>query len=110
MQCIKLIDWRFHRNASFTALFVLMALLGRGDLFAQSVKVGRTVGGSGFHIPSYVAIDKGLLLDSRYRDGVPATSISQFQTMTDQRATPRQINKQVKRYEPRDRACSRGSI
>lgn len=29
--------------------------------FAQSVKVGRTVGGSGFHIPSYVAIDKGFL-------------------------------------------------
>ncbi len=28
---------------------------------AQSVKVGRTVGGSGFHIPSYVAIDKGFL-------------------------------------------------
>ncbi len=30
-------------------------------VFAQSVKVGRTVGGSGFHIPSYVAIDKGFL-------------------------------------------------
>ena len=24
------------------------------------VKVGRTIGGSGFHIPSYIAIDKGL--------------------------------------------------
>jgi NitT/TauT family transport system substrate-binding protein len=29
--------------------------------FSQSVKVGRTVGGSGFHIPSYVAIDRGFL-------------------------------------------------
>ena len=25
------------------------------------VKVGRTIGGSGFHIPSYIAVDKGLL-------------------------------------------------
>src|SRR5712692_5290298 len=24
------------------------------------IKVGRTIGGSGFHIPSYIAIDKGL--------------------------------------------------
>ena len=29
--------------------------------FAQPVKMGRTVGGSGFHIPSYVALDKGFL-------------------------------------------------
>lgn len=29
--------------------------------FAQSIKMGRTVGGSGFHIPSYVALDKGFL-------------------------------------------------
>jgi NitT/TauT family transport system substrate-binding protein len=28
---------------------------------AQPVKVGRTTGGSGFHIPSYVAFDKGFL-------------------------------------------------
>ena len=28
---------------------------------AQPVKIGRTTGGSGFHIPSYVAVDKGFL-------------------------------------------------
>ena len=39
----------------------MQALLIGNVLFAQSVKVGRTVGGSGFHIPSYVAIDKGFL-------------------------------------------------
>ena len=27
----------------------------------QAVKIGRTTGGSGFHIPSYVAVDKGFL-------------------------------------------------
>src|SRR5687768_13790862 len=25
------------------------------------IKVGRTIGGSGFHIPSYIAVDRGLL-------------------------------------------------
>jgi ABC-type nitrate/sulfonate/bicarbonate transport system substrate-binding protein len=29
--------------------------------FAQSIKIGKTIGGSGFHIPSYIAVDKGLL-------------------------------------------------
>ena len=42
------------------AAAVFMLLAGN-PLFAQTVKVGRTVGGSGFHIPSYVAIDKGFL-------------------------------------------------
>jgi ABC-type nitrate/sulfonate/bicarbonate transport system substrate-binding protein len=28
---------------------------------AQSIKIGKTIGGSGFHIPSYIAVDKGLL-------------------------------------------------
>lgn len=40
------------------AIFILLA---SSYSSAQSVKVGRTVGGSGFHIPSYVAIDKGFL-------------------------------------------------
>ena len=42
------------------AVVVIIRFAGN-PAFAQSVKVGRTVGGSGFHIPSYVAIDKGLL-------------------------------------------------
>jgi len=39
----------------------MVILTTNSDSSAQSVKVGRTVGGSGFHIPSYVAIDKGYL-------------------------------------------------
>ena len=35
-------------------------LVAASQTFAQSVKVGRTIGGSGFHIPSYIAVDKGL--------------------------------------------------
>jgi len=42
-----------------TALF--FAVLQSPFALAQGskIKVGRTVGGSGFHIPSYVAMDKG---------------------------------------------------
>jgi NitT/TauT family transport system substrate-binding protein len=36
-------------------------LVTAGQAFAQPIKIGRTTGGSGFHIPSYVAIDKGFL-------------------------------------------------
>src|ERR1041385_9576071 len=42
-------------------LSVAASILFPVHSFAQSVKVGRTTGGSGFHIPSYVAIDKGFL-------------------------------------------------
>jgi NitT/TauT family transport system substrate-binding protein len=45
--------------ATLAAAVVL--LLAGNPLLAQSVKVGRTVGGSGFHSPSYVAVDKGFL-------------------------------------------------
>ena len=45
--------------AAMTVAFV--TLFAGSTMFAQSVKVGRTVGGSGFHIPSYVAIDRGFL-------------------------------------------------
>src|SRR5688500_3553351 len=38
----------------------LLIVIFSNSASAQSVKVGRTVGGSGFHIPSYVALDKGL--------------------------------------------------
>jgi ABC-type nitrate/sulfonate/bicarbonate transport system substrate-binding protein len=54
------------RQSSFKKLAVflpiaMVILLAVSYSSAQSVKVGRTVGGSGFHIPSYVAIDKGFL-------------------------------------------------
>jgi NitT/TauT family transport system substrate-binding protein len=50
----------FKTLAAIMSVAALMALASR-QAIAQPVKVGRTVGGSGFHIPSYVAIDKGLL-------------------------------------------------
>jgi NitT/TauT family transport system substrate-binding protein len=48
----------------FTLLAALAAavimLCADKPLSAQSIKVGKTIGGSGFHIPSYIAVDKGL--------------------------------------------------
>jgi len=43
-------------------LMAAMLLLQSAPVAAQGIKVsvGRTIGGSGFHIPSYVAMDKGL--------------------------------------------------
>ena len=53
-------QYSFKKLAVFLSVAMVM-LLASSYSFAQSVKVGRTVGGSGFHIPSYVAIDKGFL-------------------------------------------------
>src|ERR1051325_2132850 len=36
-------------------------LLSAHSALAQSIKIGKTIGGSGFHIPSYNAVDKGIL-------------------------------------------------
>ena len=49
--------------------FTLVATLTVGAIMlcadkpssAQSIKIGKTIGGSGFHIPSYIAVDKGML-------------------------------------------------
>ena len=43
------------------AAAVLITAIQGSSAVAQGIKikVGRTVGGSGFHIPSYVAMDKG---------------------------------------------------
>ncbi len=48
------------RIATMLVVFLVVLVCGSAAL-AQPVRVGRTTGGSGFHIPSYVAIDKGLL-------------------------------------------------
>jgi NitT/TauT family transport system substrate-binding protein len=48
-------------QVGLAALAVIVLSMSGSVVLAQSVKVGRTVGGSGFHIPSYVAIDKGFL-------------------------------------------------
>jgi NitT/TauT family transport system substrate-binding protein len=44
--------------ASMAVLFALQIPTAGAQM--PKIKVGRTVGGSGFHIPSYIAIDKGL--------------------------------------------------
>jgi NitT/TauT family transport system substrate-binding protein len=45
--------------ATLSAALVMLAAARCAD--AEPIKIGRTTGGSGFHIPSYVAIDKGFL-------------------------------------------------
>ena len=52
--------YSFKKPAAFLAITIFILTAG-GYSSAQSVKVGRTVGGSGFHIPSYVAVDRGFL-------------------------------------------------
>lgn len=62
MQTLKTIRRRHFGHSSAVALLIAVVMLvAASQAVAQSVKVGRTVGGSGFHIPSYVAIDKGFL-------------------------------------------------
>jgi NitT/TauT family transport system substrate-binding protein len=62
MDMLKAIRRRYSFKNVAGGLSVAMVILTtNSDSSAQSVKVGRTVGGSGFHIPSYVAIDKGYL-------------------------------------------------
>jgi NitT/TauT family transport system substrate-binding protein len=48
---------------TFAGLIMLVLTVQISTVAAQmpKVKVGRTIGGSGFHIPSYIAVDKGLL-------------------------------------------------
>ena len=48
---------------SLVAMFstALILLLSAHSASAQSIKIGKTIGGSGFHIPSYIAVDKGML-------------------------------------------------
>src|SRR5690349_1643888 len=48
---------------TIAALATVLLLFAGGDPAAAQpakIKVGRTIGGSGFHIPSYIAVDKGL--------------------------------------------------
>src|SRR6266511_242044 len=62
MNLLGLVRRRYLRFKLAAALAAaVLTLIASSYSSAQSVKVGRTVGGSGFHIPSYVAIDKGFL-------------------------------------------------
>ena len=49
------------RTTAVAAMTVLIMLAEPAPATAQlaKIKVGKTIGGSGFHIPSYVAVDKG---------------------------------------------------
>ena len=51
----------FCRSLAVALSIAVVILLTASQAFAQPIKIGRTTGGSGFHIPSYVAIDKGFL-------------------------------------------------
>jgi len=62
---------RFLSLASIaTAALVVLPLIGTTADAQTKIRVGRTPGASGFHIPSYVAMDKGFFkregLDARY--------------------------------------------
>lgn len=62
MRPLKVIHGLFSlKSVAVIVSAVALITVRVNDVFGQAVKVGRTVGGSGFHIPSYVAIDKGLL-------------------------------------------------
>lgn len=54
---------RLVKGAAAAGIMGLILLSGTESVTAQltKIKVGRTIGGSGFHIPSYVAVDKGFL-------------------------------------------------
>ncbi|HEY7220607.1 MAG TPA: ABC transporter substrate-binding protein [Candidatus Binatia bacterium] len=44
-----------------TLAVVVITLCADKPSSAQAIKIGKTIGGSGFHIPSYIAVDKGML-------------------------------------------------
>src|SRR5262245_7512444 len=51
----------FVKATVLAGMMAIIVLLETSPAIAQTakIKVGRTIGGSGFHIPSYVAMDKG---------------------------------------------------
>jgi NitT/TauT family transport system substrate-binding protein len=52
--------WR-NIQVGLASLAIMVLSMSGSVVLAQSIKIGRTTGGSGFHIPSYVAVDKGFL-------------------------------------------------
>jgi NitT/TauT family transport system substrate-binding protein len=58
-----IITWRQRLYFALVATLAIAVIMICADKpsSAQSIKIGKTIGGSGFHIPSYIAVDKGLL-------------------------------------------------
>lgn len=54
--------WGNRMSGLMVGLIAVILLVSSAPALAQgiSIKVGRTTGGSGFHIPSYVAMEKGM--------------------------------------------------
>ncbi len=71
---MKSIRWTFASFASAAVVTGALALTVTSfDAFAQTkIRVGRTTGASGFHIPSYVAMDKGFFK----REGLDASYVA----------------------------------
>jgi len=60
---LVIITWRHRLYFALIATLAIAVIMICADKpsSAQSIKIGKTIGGSGFHIPSYIAVDKGLL-------------------------------------------------
>jgi len=60
---LVIITWRHRFYFALVATLAIAVIMICADKpsSAQSIKIGKTIGGSGFHIPSYIAVDKGLL-------------------------------------------------
>jgi len=60
---LVIITWRQRLYFALVATLAIAVIMICADKpsSAQSIKIGKTIGGSGFHIPSYIAVDKGLL-------------------------------------------------
>ena len=68
---------RAHKSAYFSAVIKTIAIAGAvtaafgTQAFGQTaIKIGRTTGASGFHIPSYIAMERGFFkqegLDAKF--------------------------------------------
>jgi ABC-type nitrate/sulfonate/bicarbonate transport system substrate-binding protein len=60
---LVIVTWRQRLHFALVATLAIAVIMICADKpsSAQSIKIGKTIGGSGFHIPSYIAVDKGML-------------------------------------------------
>ncbi len=63
---------RYHHSLFVVPALLAGVLVGAGDVNAQTkIKIGKIVGGSGFHVPSYVAMERGFYKE----EGLDATFV-----------------------------------